>query len=223
MKTNDILLPVLSVILIGGAFWMTYRNSPKHGYMVLGVVALSFVVGQIKDIQMFSLLGIVGVLVLMVMSRNVREKAIQNWLQENHFVFAKNENGANKFANNSAIGSNRYYCYKNEILLHNQRVPFDFVIRMNTTRINNTSSLVIHSSFYFQENMDVAAVEQKLLKAKENTPKSHFAHSHFGYFDLKDCEIFRPAQGGVAVCWRTPDTVEGYNERYEWVKNALNH
>jgi hypothetical protein len=222
MKPNDLLLLVLAAILIGGAFWMTYRNSPKHAYILLGVVALSFIIGQIKSIQMFSLLGIVGVLVLMVMSRGVREKAVQTWLQENHFVFVKNENGPEKFQDSSLNGSSRFFCYNNKVTADNQAIPFVYTIRFNTAQVANRSSVTVHCSYYFREGIDVNALEKQLLKAKENTAKSHLVDSHFGYFDMKDCEIFRTTQGGVCIGWRTPDTPEGYNERYEWIKQALN-
>lgn len=218
MKINDLILLILCIILIGGAFWMTYRNSPKHGYILLGIVALSFVIGQIKGLQMYSLLGILGVLGIMVMSRNVREKNIQNWLIEKGFIYQKNENGTAKFNDNSLNGNNRFYCYKNKIIVNNQEVTFDFTIRMNTAQVGGKSQMVIHCSFYFPENINVNLIEQKLLKAKESTPKSNFFNSQFGYFDMKDCEIFRPKTGGIAIAWRTPDTVEGYNERYEWIK-----
>lgn len=79
----------------------------------------------------------------------------------------------------------------------------------------------LHCAYYFDMNADADLLEKIFLQKKELTPETSWLKSQGGYFDLKNCLIHRPPMGGVAVVWRFPHTIKGYDERYEWIKDAL--
>lgn len=204
-------------VFIALAYWITYRNSPKYANILLGIVVLSIIIAQIKPIQMLSVLGFFGVLAVMVMSRFARDKEISGWFRERGFVPTQFQNADALFQNNPVNGSIIYTNYKANIN------GFDclFSEQFNSYRTANTTSVVVHCSYYFDEKSDLDDLEMKFLTQKEKTAKANLIDSQFGYFELKNCQIFRPKIGGLAVSWRFPTTIEGYNTRYEWIKEAL--
>ncbi len=203
---------VLTAMLYG----ITYMNSHKYANIILATVVLSLIIGKIEAIQMFSLLGIVVVIVVMIKSASVRKKDIETWFAEKGFRQIEVPYTASLF-NHQLFGTNIYSIYQAEM----EKIPFQLAIQYNSNRSNNTPSIVFYCSFYFQNGIDLDKFEQKIKQLKDQTPNTNWLKSQFGFFNLKACEIFRPPIGGVVICWRVPDTVSGYNERYEWVKNAI--
>lgn len=211
------LIYILELLLVAGAFWITYQNSPQYAYILLGIVVVSHVVAQFKPIQLYSLLGIVGVLVVMVMSRSVREKAIGQWLSDHQFSYTKFSAASQLFNQADLSGSTTYASYLSRI----GETPLLLSLRYHSQQSGNTRAITVHCAYYFKGKLDINELEQRFLKQKENTPKTNLLKSQLGYFDLKSCEIYKPAMGGIAVIWRFPPTIEGYTERYEWIKDAL--
>lgn len=208
---------IVGTIFIAGAYWITYMNSPKYANVLLGVAIFSLIIAQIKPIQMFSLLGIVGVLVVMVMSRFEREKAISQWYEEHHFTLTKFTNAPVLFRYHSSNGTTIYTNFLTKI----EDVPCLFSEQYHSYRSGNTSSVVVHCSYYFNGKIDINELERRFIQQKNDTPKSGFFRSQGNYFNLKNCDIFKPEMGGIVVSWRLQTTVNGYNERYEWIKDAL--
>ncbi len=77
---------LLSIIFIAGAYRLTYLNSPKFANILLAMVLLSWIIAQFKQLQLWSLLGIVGCLVVFVMSRFEREKDLNEWYLDHNFI-----------------------------------------------------------------------------------------------------------------------------------------
>ena len=208
---------IAGLVFVALAYWITYRNSPKYANILLGIVVLSIIIAQIKPIQMLSVLGFFGVLAVMVMSRFAREKEISGWFREHHFRPTQFLNASNLFSHNPNTGSIIYHNYLTNI----NGINCLYSEQYNSYNSGNNPSLVVHCSYYFNGKLSVDELERKFIVQKEKTEKTGFIESQLGYFDLKDCTIFRPNIGGVAVSWRFPTTIEGYNTRYEWIKEAL--
>ena len=214
------MLAIILFSILGALFfWITYKNSPAYGWILLGIVAASIGVSFIKPIQMFSLLGVVGVLVVMAMSRGAREKSIQQWLAAQGFKPADLP-GIRSLFNVPPIGSSKYYAYSNMLQTGSVQQPYFLAISYHSQRTNNTTSIVLHCAFYFNVQ-DVSILQQKFIAAKESTPATGVFKSQLGYFNLKACDIFLPPNGGIAVRWRFPDTIEGYSDRLAWIKKAV--
>ncbi|MES2776214.1 MAG: hypothetical protein V4722_18705 [Bacteroidota bacterium] len=218
---------IFSFLLLAGFFYMFYRNSPKHAYMFLGMIAICVGIFYINPGNKFTTLGslafgIVGLFTIAILSRRVREDAIQKWFAENGFKVIPFPGTKDLFAG-QLIGTNDYYAYSGELANGQKKLPFILGVSYHSHRSGNTSTIEFHCAYYFNTNTATAMLEQKFLHAKDNTPGTNFARSQFGYFDLKKCDIIKPAMGGIAVRWRVPHTVKGYSERYEWIKNALNN
>lgn len=207
---------IMGLFFIGGAYWMTYINSPKYAYFLVGIVLFSFIIAQIKPIQMFSLLGIVACFVVMVKSQSARKKDNEAWFVSKDLRRIEVANTSTLF-NHEVWGTNVYSAYQGKM----GEVPFVLGIKYHSHRNNNMTSIEFFCSYYFYQNIDINTLEKKLIELKEQTPHTNFFKSQFRYFDMKSCEIFRPKMGGIVITWRVPDTVAGYNERYEWVKKAL--
>ncbi|MVM40497.1 hypothetical protein GO730_27240 [Spirosoma sp. HMF3257] len=212
--------------MIVGFYYMTFRNSPKYANIWLLIVVICIGISYIQPREDFSLvavgLGIVGLFVVAIQSRNVREDAIQKWFSANGFkrvTFSAVE----PLFNTPAIGTINYYPYIGEVINHREKIPFVMVIRYASSNSNNTVSIILDCSYYFNGKVGTDVLEQKFKTARENTPHTDLWKSHMRFFDLKDCEILKPAMGGIVVSWRVPDTVEGYSDRYEWIKDALQH
>ncbi|MBD2703495.1 hypothetical protein IC229_22815 [Spirosoma sp. BT702] len=215
-------LPAL--LLIGGFYYMTYRNSPQHATLLLVVVAVCTGISYITPREKFTLvglaLGIIGTFVVIIQSRNVREKSLQKWFVEKEFHYIK-FGPVEALFTRPRIGTINYYPYKGEIVTDQQEIPCIIALRYSYSTSGKTPSIIADISYYFTEPTDLNLIERKFLNARENTPHTNLWKSHLRFFDLKDCEIFRPAQGGIVVSWRVPDSVEGYTDRYEWIINAL--
>ena len=224
MNKHTILIYFLPLLLLAGFYYMTFRNSPKYANILLLIVLVCIGISYIQPREKFSLigvgLGIVGLFVVAIKSRNVREDLIQKWFTENGFKRVQFSAVEPLFIT-PAIGTISYYPYVGKIANHQEGIPFVMVIRYASSNSNNTVSIILDCSYYFNGKIGTDILEQKFKIAKENTPHTDLWKSHMRFFDLKDCEIFKPATGGIAVSWRVPDTVEGYRDRYEWIKNAL--
>jgi hypothetical protein len=214
---GDAVFYIMLVILVGVFYWITRINSRRHANMLLLVAALSVVVSQIKGLQMFSLLGILGVLGIMVASRFSRDKDIGQWLADRGFTIIPFTDAAELFAHLPNDRSASYTTYQGKV--SNQ--PCIFSVRYHSYRSGNTTSLVVHCTYCFPEKTGAETLVQRFLNKKENTPKAPWYKSQLGYFNLNQCEIFKPTMGGIAVCWRLPTTIAGYQERYDWVEEAL--
>lgn len=203
---------------------MTFRNSPKYAAIWLLIVVTCIGISFIQPREKFSLLavavGIIGLFFVAVKSRNVRENEVQKWFTENGFKKVK-FSAVEPLFNTPAIGTIRYYPYIGEIANHQEKIPFVMTIRYTSSISTNATSIILDCSYYFNGKIGTNVLEQKFKTAKENTPHTNLWKSHMRFFDLKDCEIFKPTMGGIVVSWRVPDTVEGYSDRYDWIKNAL--
>lgn len=213
------ILLITSSLFMAGAYGITYLNSPRYANIMLGIVALSFLIAQIEAIQMVSLLGIVGVLVVMVKSRSEREKSIQCWFAEQGFKPVQATQGPVLFKDQPVLGTVQYTAYQNEMA----GISFQLVVRYHSYRTGNSPSIVLHSCFYFGDPGKAESLAQTFADLRDKTPHSNFLTSQFRYFDLKAADILKPETGGVAVCWRVPDTVRGYTDRYEWVRKAVSN
>ncbi|WP_460968624.1 hypothetical protein [Spirosoma migulaei] len=224
MNRHTMLIYFLPALLIAGFYYMTFRNSPKYANIWLLIVIICIGIGFMQPREKFSLvavaLGIIGLFVVVVKSRTSRENEVKKWFAENGFkkvTFSAVE----PLFNTPAIGTIRYYPYIGEISNQQEKIPFVMAIRYASSISTNTASIILDCSYYFNGKTGANVLEQKFKTAKENTPHTNLWKSHMRFFDLKDCEIFKPAMGGIVVSWRVPDTVEGYKDRYEWIKNAL--
>lgn len=217
MTTGSIVVYIMVAILVAGAYWITSLNSRKHANLLLMVAAASVVLAQIKGVQMLSLLGIVAVLGIMVASRFSREKSIKKWLAAHGFTPIQFDHAPALFAHLTNDRSVVYANYQGKIA----NEPCILSKHYYTYRSGNTTSLVVHCTYYFTEKTNADQLEKQFLTQKAHTPKVRWFKSQFGYFSLNDCKIFKPAMGGVAVCWRFPITIAGYQERYNWIKQAL--
>jgi len=211
---------IIFALLLAGFFYLTYKNSPRHAWMLLAVIALSIGIWFIKPIQMFSLLGIAGLLIIMILSVKARQKSIQRWLAQNGFVRTNIPSGRVFFASED-VGNKSYVAYSNRFALNNKTIPFLLILRYTTQWTGKTTTVVVNCSYYFNENVDTAVLQQQFAQAKENTPHTGLLKSQLHFFDLKHCDVFMPSMGGIAVSWRVPDTVQGYSERYQWIKNVI--
>jgi hypothetical protein len=214
---NDAIGYIVGIVLIGGAFGITWMNSRKHAYILLAVVAVSIVLAQIKGLQMLSLLGIVGVLGIMAASRFAREKTIQQWLAQHRFAAVRFDDAPSLFPHVSNDGSATYANYL--VAMADMRCIFSTC--NHTYQTGNTNGLAVHCAFYFDENTNVSALEKQFLHKKANTPVANWRKSQLGYFNLRDAEVFKPDMGGIAVGWRLPATIKGYEERYRWIKQTV--
>jgi hypothetical protein len=212
---------IISAFLFSLFFYITYKNSPKHAYILIGIIGLSIGVWFIKPIQMYSLLGIVGVLTVMLMSRGAREKRIQQWFFANGFYRNNDVTNPEAFFNDVIAGNKTYQAYKKDIDFLGRTMPVTFVLRYNIYNSGRSMSLVVHCCYFFREYANIPSLEQKLLHAQQQTPPTNLIKSQFHYFDLKASTIFKPAMGGIAITWRVPHSVQGYKERYDWIRNAL--
>lgn len=210
---------ILGILFIAGACWITYLNSPKYAYFILIIAIFSLIIAQIKSIQLFSLLGIVAGFVIMVKSQTIRKREVETWFSSNGFQSIEVSNAADLFSYNTTLGTNIYTAYQAKV----NEIPFVFGIKYHSHRSGNISIIEFYCSYYFYQNIDLDTLELQYKRLKEQTPHTNLFKSQFGYFDLKDCEIFRLKNGAVVVSWRVPDSVAGYEERYEWIKKALNN
>lgn len=211
------LIYIVLALLVACFYWITNLNSRKRANLLLVVALVSVGLAQIKGLQMFSLLGILGVLGIMVASRFSRDKDIKKWLSANEFTPVQLDNTPALFAHLPNDRSIVYATYQGTVA----HEPCFYAERYYTYRSGNTTSLVVHCTYYFTGKTSADVLEKRFVAKQENTPKPHWFKSQFGYFSLKDCAIFRPAMGGIAVCWRLPTTIAGYQERYEWIEEAL--
>lgn len=218
------LVYILPLLLLTGFFYIVYRNSPKHAWLMLGVIAASLLVCIIKPSRIFFPIGLFGGLIaffiVIIKSRNVRERSVQKWFADQGFK-RKDFPFLKELFDNYAIGTNEFYSYTNELLFEQKKIPYILAVNYRSHRSNNSTSITFHCTYFFNEQVDVDLLEQKFKAAKNATPSTNLFKSQLGYFNKKSCEIFRPAMGGVAVRWRVPHSVEGYNDRYEWIKSAF--
>lgn len=213
-------------ILLAGFFYLTYKNSPKHAWILLVIVAVAVGISFIKPLEKYLLidvgLAIIGVFVVIIKSRNVREKAVKKWFAANGFRIAEVPFVKALF-NNPVIGTNNYYAYKNVMNYKGKIVPFILGISHHSSFSGKTPTIIFHCAYYFKEEVDADELQQKFNAAKEATPHTNMFKSQLRYFDLKDCDIFKPVTGGVAVRWKVPHSSNGYNERFEWIKKAVDN
>ncbi len=211
-------------ILILGFFYLTYKNSPKHAWILLAIVAVSVGIGFIKPLEKYMLidvvLAIVGIFIVIIQSRKVREKSIQNWFAANGFRSA-DVPFVKALFNDTVIGTNNYYAYKNELIYGGKKIPFVLGVRSHSQISGKIPTINFHCAYYFKEGIDADTLQQKLMVAKEATPHTGLLKSQLRYFDLKDCDIVKQSIGGVVIRWKVPHSVEGYSERFEWIKKTF--
>ena len=226
LQSNEILtmlVCILPTILIAGLFFIIFKNSPKHGYYFLMLICFCVVISFIKVIQLWSVLvGIIGLFILAIQSRKVREQNVLEWFVNNGFV-ATNFPSVKSLFDASIAGTNNCWAYKNELITRDGKIPFLLAISCHSQRSSNTTTIVYHCAYYFKEGIEADSLEKKLQLAKKNTPRTNFLTSQFGYFNVKDVAILRPATGGVVARWRVPHSPAGYAKRFEWIKNAINN
>jgi hypothetical protein len=210
---------LLSFVLIGGLYYLTFKNSPKHANILLLIVASGFGLSFIKPVENYLLLilalGIVAVFIVIIQSRKARDLTLYNLLIDTGFrriEFPFVETLFNKPASTIL----RHLSYKGELTGYQQNIPFVMVIRYSSLPSGKTTRIIVECSYYFNEKIDVDLLFDKFKIAKENT-----ANPRLWQRNLKSCDIFRPAIGGIVVNWSVSDAIEGYRERHEWIKNAL--
>ena len=212
------------MVLLAGFFYIIYRNSPKHAYLLLAIVAASILTGNLPPARIFfpvSLaMGVVGLFAMAILSRNVRLLTIQNWFSANGFTTVDFPL-AKSFFSDYAVGTSDCWCYKNVLESDGERIPFYLAVHCHTHRSNNSTSIVFHCAFYFSDGLDIAVLEQKCKMAKERTRRTNLLKSQFGYFNIKACDIFRAANDDLVVRWRVPHTQQGYSDRFKWIQQAL--
>ncbi|GAB2579183.1 hypothetical protein [Spirosoma areae] len=215
-----------SCFLLAGFYYLTFRNSPKHAQMLLLVVVICIGISYIPPRETFVLpalaLGIIGVFIVIIQSRKAREEKLSLWFAEHGFKQV-NYQPADKLFIAPVNGESHYYPYKSTLVVNQETISYILAIRHTLSLSGKTTTVTVDGSFYFNENIDVARLEQKFNAAKSATSHTNLWKSHLRFFDLKDCQIFKPAMGGIVVSWRLPDTIDGYTDRYEWVKNVLQH
>ena len=207
---------LLSIIFIAGAYRLTYLNSPKFANMLLAIVLLSWIIAQFKQLQLWSLLGIVGCLVVFVMSRFEREKAISKWYLDHHFTKTNFTKAPALFPYAAQHGTVIYSNFLTTI----EGLPCLFSEQYHSYRTGPTASVVVRCSYYFNGARDVNDLEKRFLRQKSKSKTTDFERL-FNYFSLQNCDIIKPEMGGIVVSWRLQTTVAGYTEKYEWVKQAL--
>ncbi|GAB3699493.1 hypothetical protein GCM10027592_25620 [Spirosoma flavus] len=224
MQLSSVLPYLPGLLLIGGFTYLTYQNSPKHAMWLLGIVVGSILIGYLtpreKTILIGAAIGIVGVFVVMVQSRNVRERSLSDWFAEKEFRWTE-FSAVKSLFNTATAGRISYSTYTGNLIINQQKISCLMATRYSTTTVNNSVSIILDFSYYFSDPESIDLFEQKFITAKENTPHTNLWKSQLRFFDLKDCEIFRPSIGGLVVSWRTPATLDGYNDRYNWIINAL--
>ncbi len=208
---------ILSLVFLAGAYRLTYLNSPKYAHILLAIVILSWVIAQFKQIQLWALLGIVGCLVVMVMSRFEREKDLNEWYLDHNFIKTNFTKAPALFPYHSNNGTIVYSNFLTTI----EGFPCLFSEQFHSYRIGSTASVVVRCSYYFNGKADLNDLEKRFVQHKRITSKSAFFERPFQYFSLEDCDIFKPEMGGIVVSWRLQTTVAGYAEKYEWIRQAL--
>lgn len=217
---------IFSALLIGGFYYLTFKNSPKHANLLLLMVAISFGIGLIEPREKSTLIGlafgIVSVFVLIIRSRKARERTVQKWFLTNGFRRITFPAVAALFKT-PATDNIAYFPYEGKMAYNGQTITFIQAIRYSSTPSGKYNTVILDCSYYFKENVPIDLLEQKFKIAQENTPHTNLWKSHMRFFDLKDCEIFKPAMGGIVVSWRLPDSIGAYGERFQWIKNALQY
>ncbi|GAB3988830.1 hypothetical protein GCM10028807_12340 [Spirosoma daeguense] len=192
--------------------------------MLVIIVVTSVLIGFIEPRQKFTLvglaIGIVGVFVVMVQSRNVRESNLRSWFSENGFRRIEFDRAKNLF-NTASTGTISYSIYQGFLPINKDNSPCILALRYSSRQNNNSVQMTLDFSYYFTKSANIDWLEENFKKVRNETLHTNLWKSQLRYFDLKDCEIFRPAIGGLVVSWRTPATVVGYTDRFQWIINAL--
>lgn len=218
------LIYIAPSILLLGFFYMTYKNSPKYAWILLAIVAVSVILSFVKPLEKFRLievgLTIIAVFVIVILSRKAREKNVENWFVRKGFKKADVPYVKELFIDH-LIGSNNYYAYENELYYQQKKIPYVLGINCHAYNSGKTPTLIFYCAYYFRDGVDVELLQQQFTAAKEATMHTNMFKSQLRYFDLKGCDIFKPAMGGIVARWKVPHSVEGYNDRFEWINKAL--